>query len=511
MATDNWDTRAAWAYHEETKHSPASLRSNAHHLDWANQPLPFKVYPTLQPLALPHELLPVDVPALARLSAPGEAPAGEQVPDLKALARLLFFSAGITRKRSHPGGQIFFRAAACTGALYHIELYLVCGDLPGLEAGLYHFGSHDFALRRLRQGDYRGALIDASGQEPALAQAPAALVLTGTYWRNTWKYQARSYRHSYWDSGTILANLLATAVPNVPARVVLGFADGPVSRLLGLDTDREAALALVPLGRGGPPPGPPPDIGHLGLETVPLSKSEVDYPAIRAMHAASSLDSPEAAEAWRSGAPGTWLPEPSGGLVPLHPYGEDEAPRLPVEQVILRRGSTRRFAREPITASQLATVLHHATRGVPTDYLQPPDMLNDLYLIVNAVEGLPSGVYLYRWWRGALELLKEGDFRDRAGFLGLEQELPADASVDVFFLTDLDRVLGQLGNRGYRAAQLEAGVMGGRLYLAAYALGLGASGLTFYDDEVTAFFSPHAAGKSAMFLVALGRSARARK
>jgi hypothetical protein len=51
---------------------------------------------------------------------------------------------------------------------------------------------------------------------------------------------------------------------------------------------------------------------------------------------------------------------------------------------------------------------------------------------------------------------------------------------------------------------MEAGITGGRLYLSAYAQGFGASGLTFFDDEVTAFFSPHAEGKSVMFLVALG-------
>jgi nitroreductase len=73
---------------------------------------------------------------------------------------------------------------------------------------------------------------------------------------------------------------------------------------------------------------------------------------------------------------------------------------------------------------------------------------------------------------------------------------------------DLARVLDRFGNRGYRAAQLEGGITGGRLYLAAYAQGFGATGLTFYDDEVTEFFSPHAAGKSVMFLVALGYADR---
>jgi hypothetical protein len=49
------------------------------------------------------------------------------------------------------------------------------------------------------------------------------------------------------------------------------------------------------------------------------------------------------------------------------------------------------------------------------------------------------------------------------------------------------------------------------LYLAAYALHSGATGLTFFDDEVTAFFSPHAARKSVMFLMALGQPLKKRK
>ena len=51
-------------------------------------------------------------------------------------------------------------------------------------------------------------------------------------------------------------------------------------------------------------------------------------------------------------------------------------------------------------------------------------------------------------------------------------------------------------NRGYRAVQLEAGIIGGRIYLAAYAQHLGATGLTFFDDDVINFFSPHAKGKA---------------
>ena len=184
-------------------------------------------------------------------------------------------------------------------------------------------------------------------------------------------------------------------------------------------------------------------------------------------------------------------------------------PRDPIEEVILRRGSSRKFAHTSISLAQLSTLLDRATRGVPADFLDPPGaQLNDLYLIVHAVEGLDPGAYVFRRDRGLIECLKRGNFRSEAGHLGLDQELPADAAVDIFFLTGLRPILQRFGNRGYRAVQLEAGIIGGKLYLAAYAQGLGATGLTFYDDEVIEFFSPHAEGKSAIFLVALGRSAK---
>ena len=105
--------------------------------------------------------------------------------------------------------------------------------------------------------------------------------------------------------------------------------------------------------------------------------------------------------------------------------------------------------------------------------------------------------------------MRPGSFRREAGYLGLGQELPADASVNIYFLSNLEPILARLGNRGYRVAQLDAAIRGGKCYLAAYALGLGATGLTFFDDEVTDFFSPDASGKDVMFLVAAGRSRKA--
>ena len=507
---DNRNPEAAWSYHNATKHSYASIRSHPHFLDFANQPLPFKVYATLPPSRLPGEVRQTGVAALSAI-AENVPPRATAPPDLESVAQLLFLSAGITRHRKYPGGEIYFRAAACTGALYEVELYLVCGDLADIPAGVYHFAAAEFGLRRLRAGDYRRVLLDAAGGEPAIAHAPLTIVCTCTYWRNAWKYQARTYRHFGWDNGTLLANLLAVGTAlGLPSRVICGFVDAQVNQLLDVDAQHEVAFSLVALGHGSAvPPQPPAAVNALGFETVPLSRSEVDYPLMRQIHADSSLHSAEEVASWRGRTPLLHSPPPTGPVLPLQALPDTEMPRDTIEQVILRRGSTRRFARAPITLAQLSTMLDRATRGVPADFLDPMGfLLNQLYLIVHAVEGLNPGAYVFHRDSGALECLKQGDFRDQAGYLGLEQALPADAAVDVFFLADLRAIFERFGNRGYRAVQLEAGILGGKLYLAAYAQHLGASGLTFYDEDVVRFFSPHAQGKSAIFLVALGKSAK---
>jgi len=498
-------------------------------LDWENKPLLFKIYPTLEVTRLPKDFTDSGMPALTAMAAGNEISAGEAIPDVEMLAQLLFFSAGVTKSRKFEGGEMFFRAAACTGALYEIELYFVCADLPegkiagrghplspgtsqkvGLAAGLYHFGAAEFGLRQLRAGDFRQAVAAAAGNDLAIAHAPVTIICTGTYWRNAWKYHSRTYRHFGWDNGTILANMLAvSAAAKLPAKIVTGFVDSEINALLGLDTKREVAFSLVAIGQQHGDTPDAPKAAALELPLVPYSREEVDYPAMRKMHEASSFESAAEVRAWRGKTPAHELPSAKITPAPLHLPEESRIPKDTIEQVISRRGSTRQFARDPIPQAQLGLMLDRATSGIPADFLEPSGShLNDLYLIVNSVAGLTAGAYVYHWQQKVLELLKPGDFREKAGYLGLEQQLPVDAAVDVFFLADLKKILERYGNRGYRAVQLEAGIIGGKLYLGAYAQRLGASGLTFYDDDVVSFFSPHARGKSAIFLVALGRSVR---
>ncbi len=509
---NNRDLEAAWAYHSRTKHSFWSVRQNAHYLDFPNKPLPFKTYPTLDPIPLPRETPRLEISALEAISVTGIENEGDAVPNLRDLVQVLYYSGGITKIKKYPDGEILFRAASCTGALYEIELYLVCSGLPDLEDGVYHFSPRDLSLRRMRTGDFRGAMARATAEEPSVAGAPVTIICTGTYWRNSWKYQARTYRHFGWDNGTMLGNLLAAATAlDLPARVVLGFVDEEVNHLLGLDPDREVAFSLVSLGRvSSPPPLTPPAIEPLVLETEPHSPNEVDYPAMREMHLASSLIDTAEVREWRGNTPTQKFPKAAGELIPLKPLIKDELSQTGLGEVILKRGSTRRFARgEEISFEQFSTLLYRSMQGISADFLDPLSVhLNESYLIVHAVEGLRPGAYVLHRDGWALELLKEGDYRREAGYLGLDQDLPADASATIFFIADLNSTLERFGNRGYRAAQLEAGIIGGKMYLAAYGQGFGATGLTFYDDDVIKFFSPHAENKSTVFHLAIGKSAK---
>jgi hypothetical protein len=184
------DGSEARRYHERTKHSFESVRSSGHYMDWDNRPDPFKRYAGIEALPLPAELPRRQVAALDAIAhQPAQAPDELTLPEL---ARVLRWGAGVVRSQRFPGGETYhFRTYASAGALYPVEVYLASADLSGLAAGLYHFHPLELALRTLREGDVRDVLAEAAA-EPAVAEASAVLLLTGTVWRSAWKYQARA-------------------------------------------------------------------------------------------------------------------------------------------------------------------------------------------------------------------------------------------------------------------------------------------------------------------------------
>lgn len=409
------------------------MRRRARPLDWANRPDPFKRYAGLEP---------------------------EPVP--AGLERLLSLGAGVIRTRRLPGGDVYhFRSYASAGALYPVEVYVALPD------GLFHFHPGELAVRRLRAEDARGALA-AAAADPSLGVSAAVLVLTGIFWRTAWKYGARGYRHLFWDAGTMLANLVALAEE---PRLVTGFVDGAVERIVGIDGRREVALALLGVGEAELPSRPS-ELPPLNLETARLARREIEYPAAYDTHASAVLESAEDVRRYRE--------------APFEPVATAAAPPPSgLEGAIRRRGSLRSFGREPISADELAEILAWAFDPIPADV----PAMNELRLLVNNVRDLERGVTRFVAGNG-FELERAGDFRTHAGYLCLEQALGALSAATGFFLADLERVLDAFGNRGYRAAQLEAGIRAGRVYVGAYARSRGATASTFYDDDAARFVAP---------------------
>lgn len=526
MSGTNRDTQAAWAFHDATKYTfvgeewddnalfigdPALKRPGLGEQDRSIEPRTYKDYPTLDPIHLPRPANPSTMPALDAIDASGDLPAGQHMPDLDTIARICLRANGILKTWVAPSGRLVtFRQSGCTGARYHIELYLVCGDIPGLEAGLYHYGSNDHTLRQLRAGDFRQAVIHASGQEPAIASAPVIFITTSVFWRNAWRYQARTYRHTFWDTGTVLGNLLAVATDaGLPTRTVLGFVDAEINALLAVDGEREAAISLIALGRDDRPAPESPAIAPLDLPDPTLNEPRIDYPEIEAMHRASSLDSPAEVEAWRR-APAIAPPDRPGVAIPLRPLPPDRAPTITIDQVIEKRRSVRNYDRtKQVSFEDFSTVIARSGRTARLDCLAAGDPpLTNRVVIVNAVESLDPGIYLVNDDSTAITLLRAGDSSELATELALLQDYAGEAHVNAYELADLEPVLRRFGNRGYRVAQLEAAIAGARLQLAAHALGLGAVGSTSNDDRVTEAMSPEGERLSFMFVAVFGERRR---
>src|SRR2546428_862695 len=504
-SSQNHDTAYALNYHESTKHSEIGLRTSRHYLDWPNKPSQFKIYEDLTAIPLPKNFRRPDAEPLTAIS--GRAVQTEPLNlGLTELAELLYFSAGLTRKYRFGTRFRYVRAASAPGALYPIELYVVAGDVGGLAAGVYHFDPLGFQLSRIRKGDYRTELAAASYESITLA--PATIAFTSMAWKNAWKYEARSYRHWFWDGGVIAANLISlSASMGSQTRIVQGFVDQAVNELLGLQDEEEATVCLSPVGPEGHPSTDrqPKRIDPIQPKVQPLSEEETKYAGIWEAHRASFLHTKEEVDTWTkasmeiSNSQRTTFPK-----IALSPLMIEATKSRRLGEVILQRGSTRRFARSPLTLPQLSTILRTSTGPIPRDYLSESENLIETYFIANAVEGLTPGSYFYAREQESLEQLKRGELRQMSAYLCLGQPLFGDASVVFFLMTRLREVLGALGNRGYRTAQLEGGIVAGKVYLSAYALGLGASGSTFYDDAVTEFFSPHSRQKSTMIAVGLG-------
>jgi SagB-type dehydrogenase family enzyme len=308
-------------------------------------------------------------------------------------------------------------------------------------------------------------------------------LLTCIAWREAWKYRDRAYRYCLHDIGHAWqALVLAARAMGCESFAIGHFPDDEVARLCRLHED-EWPMLLVEIRGASIPMGEPGagetvwnegQANQLSLETIP-------YPRIDAMHEATKLASPQfgiaAAEPARAGSGEIKLPVPSAST---RPFGE----------IARMRRSALNFygGARAISMAQLSAILAAAAATLLADFAGARFI--QLYLYIHRVEGLPPGVY--RFWpeRGELEPIKPGDQQVMAAGLSLGQELAGNACLAFSMIGDLERATRAHGGRGYRYVHYEAGAIGQRLYLAAEALGLGATGIgAFFDEEVHGYLN----------------------
>jgi SagB-type dehydrogenase family enzyme len=411
-------------------------------MDLERLPPPWKVYTADLPrVALPRTWPLEDVSGTAALA--GRVPPAAGSVDLACLARLLHLSAGVVRYRDAPasGRRWWFRAAGSAGGRFPLEVYVAARDVDGLPDGVHWYDPGEHALVQVG---------------PAPEGRATTLVVTGVPWRTSWKYAERGFRHIYWDAGSMLAQTLALAESSgLDPRLWTQFADAQLCELVGIDGIDEFPVALIGLGPGEPAIRPTGDavVGSIG-------ESPTEFPLVTlAQHAGDLTD----------------LGDPWPAAPPLSLSVPNSAD---LDAVILRRGSARLMdATASVPFGMFQFAMAAAMRGIEVPH----------FIAVHGVEHLEPGLYR---WPNLDQPLRRGSLRDEMLLVGWDANLVRDAAFVVMGAVDI----AAIDDREYREAQLQSGIVEGRLHLAAYALGIGASGMTFLDQEIEALLGQQLAG-----------------
>lgn len=497
-------------YHERTKHSRLSVMVGSGGLDWSTQPKVFKEYPDAEvvPLPEPRPRAGMSIGAAidaARRPVSGFTPAPLSLADLSTL---LYMTNGITRELRYPGLTYYLRAAPSAGALYPTVTYILVHNVEGLPPGLYHYAVEGHKLHRLRSGEaLNDELAAFVAHDDLVRSAPVTFVFTAIFFRSSWKYRERAYRYCLLDAGHLAVQTVLTASALGHGSTLIGrFDDRKVNAFLELEEGKEGALLIVPVGM--PSERPAPAAGGIAFAPRPHRADAGGKSLLLLMHGRTYF----AAE----GGPVAPLPP-----LPLadKPYPDLPVIRLPREfpegddliPTILRRRSARNWANRGMTIPQLASVLYYTfgARDEEEGALSDPSVEDThalrLYLLVNDVQGLAPGIYYYRRRDHALSQIRKGDYRARSYEMSLSQRVVGESDVYLIMTMDLERFGYPDADRGYRYAALDAGMLGGRLYLQTVGLGLGCTGIgAFFDDEVSQSIGVSQSKELVVYTAAIG-------
>ena len=492
-------------YHRASSYQP---RAHLPGVPWRSPPSVYKSYRRKPRIALP-ESRPRDGGTL--LEAAGRwrnAPPllAASTMTLDDLAAVLFHGQGITDVLRFGTMTYDLRAAPSAGALYPVDVYVAAQRVEGLEPGLYHHSIQSHSLVRLKEGSFVRELEKSAGCPHLYEPAAATVFITVMFARSGVKYRERVYRYVNMDAGHVACNLgVSAAALGWGAPLVARFDDAAINDLLEIDSGKEAALLVMPLGErtGGKPAAAPREPLFASVRPGPPGSAD-RY--VRMIHEGTSLRAEkgegalrahprmaarEAAAVPREEVIG--LPEPAGSAA-LFP-------------VIRRRRSTRDYSAAAMTRAELSALcVAAAGAGADREPFHAITAPLGLHAVVRNVEEIEPGVYLFDPANRSLRPVRAGDFSAQCGRANLNQDFCRTADV-VFFKTVTFDALGfPDGDRGYRYANIRSGIMGGALYLQATALGMGVCGVgAFMDDQVAAIVGCDPKIEPVLYVTAVGK------
>ncbi len=451
-------------------------------------PDPFRHYEGAPLLDLPADPPSPEIPALELLQ--GAYGAAHATAGPCFLSELLFYSAAISASKLVPstGDRYALRVNPSSGNLHPTEFHFVTRGLKGWPDGLYHYRPSSHMVEQRATGDFKMKLAGGS--------APITFILSSIAWREAWKYRDRAYRYCLHDMGHAWqAVALAARAASCDSFAMGRFQDDEIAQACGLSED-EWPMLLVEISGSSIPRAQvaaQAPVWQGGIANR-LSDHRVSYPLIDAMHTAtkSNLAAGLAAIGADEGSGEITLPAPASST---RPFGE--VVRLRRSALDFRGGA------ESMSLAELSAILGAASQPLSADF--GGSRFIQLYVYAHRVDDLPSGVYRYWPVQAQLEQIRSGDQRVAAAGLSLGQDLAGNACVAFSMIGDLERAAVLHGDRGYRYVHFEAGAIGQRLYLAAEALGLGATGIgAFYDDEVHRYLNLTSGQRQVVYHFAIG-------
>lgn len=473
-------------YHERTKHHPNRYAASLGYMDWSTQPDPFRRYAdsTLVRLPLPD---PDVSPAYADIFTEG---AIEPKPlDLTSLSSLLRYSLGIAAWKCMGEECWALRCNASSGNLHPTEGYAILPPTEGIsdKSSVVHYAPKEHLLEILCtfETDFWKSMPPGS-----LLFGVASVV-----WREAWKYGERAFRYTQLDAGHALRSVeISAAMLGWQSRLFDALPVATLGRLLGLD-QKERFI---------PEEEEIPDM-LIGISPVPLKllpDLEALTDALPGMFAGKANLLSPAHHPWEALSLVERATHTDLKMLPKHKkHPGRETVDIPATKLILERRSARAmdFGRTNISFTDFRQILEAAQ-----SVFSPFEHACSLILFVHDVKSLEPGLYLYAlnpehpetlrpMMREAfkfealhsnLYLLERGDFRPQAKFISCSQEIASDGAFSLGMLCEFAPQINQYGASRYKSLYWECGAIGQQLYLEATALGLSATGIGCFLDDV---------------------------